>query len=163
MISNDDETPEGFLPHDFLTGIDGHAFIGIGHGQNHHGVITVVHGVDFVAIKVGYRSGSLLNHRDVDGICNGTDVRDFLAGKDALERETGFCRAVLPWLGFGDAQDFVGFVIDDTKPSNFERSNFYTVGSRHGIPSEVPLEPWLMTLGEHCHGSLQLSDVEALT
>ena len=66
----------------------------------------------------------------------------FLSGEDALEGKTSLGRTVLTWLGFRDAQYLVGFIIYNTKSSNFEGSDFNTVGSWH--------EPtpwwWLMTV-----------------
>ena len=59
--------------------------------EDHHGVVSVVHGMDFVAIQVCDSGRSLLNHRDVDGIGDGSNVGDFLSGENAFKRKASLC------------------------------------------------------------------------
>ena len=142
MITNYDVAAQCLLPHDLLTSVDVHLTFRVWHWQNHHRIISVIHSVNFVAFNVSYSCSSLLNHWNADRIGYCSYVRDFLSGEDAFKRETSLGRAVLSRLGFRDAQDLVCFIIYNTKTSNFEGSDFDTVGSWH--------EPtpwwWLMTV-----------------
>ena len=92
MVSDNDVAAKGLLPHDLLSGFDVHGRVFTGHGQNHHRVIAVVHGVNFVAFQVSDGGGSFLNHGDVDGIGDGPDVGDFLTGENAFKRQASLCR-----------------------------------------------------------------------
>ena len=100
VVSDDDVAAKGLLPHDFATRYDVHLGFRRRHGEDHHRVVTVVHGVDFVALDVRDGGGALLDHGDVDGIGYRADVGDFLTRKDGFQGQTSLRRAVFSWLGF---------------------------------------------------------------
>ena len=74
MVSNDDVAAKRFLPHDFLPGLDVHGGVLTGHGEDHHGIVSIVHGVDFAAFDVGDGGRPFLDHGHVDGIRDRSDV-----------------------------------------------------------------------------------------
>ena len=97
MVTNDLVSAKGFHPHDFFTGFDVH--LGL-QGENHHGVVSHVHGVDFLAFDVRHHGRALLDHGHVDAVRDRTDVRDFLVAKNVDEFKASLCGTVLAWLGF---------------------------------------------------------------
>ena len=74
-ISNDFVSAKRFHVEDFTAWLNVHALV---EGEDHHGMVFHVHGVDFITVDVSYHCLALFDHWDVNAVGHRANVGHFL-------------------------------------------------------------------------------------